>query len=288
MYDVVSGWEFVLANARLHRLADPEARRPAGDRDRAHDRRAGPRHLDVLQGHEAAHQDGDGAGARPAGPAARRAVQRHGPAAATAADGPAAADWATPGRTVLFSSHILEEVEQIAGNIQVMVAGRHAASGDFREIRRLMTERPHQYTIRSERRPGARRGDHRRRQRVLGRARRPRGCSCDVQATDFASFVRGAAAARPAADIRLYEVSPPTSRWRASSPTWWRDERDRRPAHRSQPARPAPGATCSSPCPLILLVLAALVRGARRRRTPTSPSASSAASRSPRSCRCSG
>ena len=54
------------------------------------------------------------------------------------------------GRTVLFSSHILEEVEQIAGNIQVMVAGRHAASGDFREIRRLMTERPHQYTIRSD------------------------------------------------------------------------------------------------------------------------------------------
>jgi ABC-2 type transport system ATP-binding protein len=31
-----------------------------------------------------------------------------------------------------------------------MVAGRHAASGDFREIRRLMTERPHQYTIRSD------------------------------------------------------------------------------------------------------------------------------------------
>ena len=54
--------------------------------------------------------------------------------------------WAAQGRTVLFSSHILEEVEQIAGSIEVMVAGRHAASGDFREIRRLMTERPHQYT----------------------------------------------------------------------------------------------------------------------------------------------
>ena len=53
------------------------------------------------------------------------------------------------GRTVLFSSHILEEVEQIAGRIEVMVSGRHAASGDFREIRRLMTQRPHQYTIRS-------------------------------------------------------------------------------------------------------------------------------------------
>ncbi len=58
------------------------------------------------------------------------------------------------GRTILFSSHILEEVEQIAGRIEVMVAGRHAASGDFREIRRLMTQRPHQYTIRSDRRPG--------------------------------------------------------------------------------------------------------------------------------------
>ena len=51
--------------------------------------------------------------------------------------------------TILFSSHILEEVEEIAGRIEVMVAGRHAASGDFREIRRLMTQRPHQYTIRS-------------------------------------------------------------------------------------------------------------------------------------------
>ena len=53
------------------------------------------------------------------------------------------------GRTVLFSSHILEEVEEIADTIEVMVSGRHAASGDFREIRRLMTERPHQYTVQS-------------------------------------------------------------------------------------------------------------------------------------------
>ena len=56
---------------------------------------------------------------------------------------------AADGRTVLFSSHILEEVEQVAGSIQVMVAGRHAASGDYREIRRLMTERPHLFTVRS-------------------------------------------------------------------------------------------------------------------------------------------
>ncbi|GAA0715022.1 ABC transporter ATP-binding protein [Dactylosporangium roseum] len=53
------------------------------------------------------------------------------------------------GRTVLFSSHILEEVEQVSGTVQVMVAGRLAASGDFRTIRRLMTNRPHVFTVRS-------------------------------------------------------------------------------------------------------------------------------------------
>ncbi|WP_298751645.1 ABC transporter ATP-binding protein [uncultured Serinicoccus sp.] len=53
------------------------------------------------------------------------------------------------GRTVLFSSHILEEVEQIARQIEVVVSGRHAASGDFGAIRRLMTDRPSHYVVRS-------------------------------------------------------------------------------------------------------------------------------------------
>ncbi|WP_240197080.1 ABC transporter ATP-binding protein [Nonomuraea lactucae] len=55
----------------------------------------------------------------------------------------------TAGKTILFSSHILEEVERVAQHIEVLVAGRHAASGDFREIRRLMTDRPHLFRIRS-------------------------------------------------------------------------------------------------------------------------------------------
>jgi ABC-2 type transport system ATP-binding protein len=55
----------------------------------------------------------------------------------------------TEGRVILFSSHILEDVEKLAGTIQVMVAGRLAASGDFRAIRRLMTSRPHVFGIRS-------------------------------------------------------------------------------------------------------------------------------------------
>ncbi|GLY23222.1 ABC transporter ATP-binding protein [Micromonospora sp. NBRC 101691] len=53
------------------------------------------------------------------------------------------------GRTILFSSHILEEVEQVSGTVQVMVAGRLAASGDFRTIRRLMTNRPHVFAVQS-------------------------------------------------------------------------------------------------------------------------------------------
>ncbi|MGW0433040.1 ABC transporter ATP-binding protein [Micromonospora sp. NPDC003197] len=53
------------------------------------------------------------------------------------------------GRTILFSSHILEEVEQVSGTVQVIVAGRLAASGDFRTIRRLMTNRPHVFAVQS-------------------------------------------------------------------------------------------------------------------------------------------
>jgi ABC-2 type transport system ATP-binding protein len=58
-------------------------------------------------------------------------------------------EMADAGRTILFSSHILEEVERVGTEILVMVSGRLAASGDFRAIRSLMTDRPHKITIRS-------------------------------------------------------------------------------------------------------------------------------------------
>ena len=58
-------------------------------------------------------------------------------------------EMAAAGRVILFSSHILEEVEQLADAVLVVYAGRLAASGDFRSIRRLMTDRPHRFTIRS-------------------------------------------------------------------------------------------------------------------------------------------
>jgi ABC-2 type transport system ATP-binding protein len=46
------------------------------------------------------------------------------------------------GRTLLISSHILNEVERIGSNILVIVNGRLAAEGNFHAIRDLMDDRP--------------------------------------------------------------------------------------------------------------------------------------------------
>ena len=46
------------------------------------------------------------------------------------------------GRTVLVSSHILEEVEELAGSIHLMVSGKLAASGEPRAIRQQLNDRP--------------------------------------------------------------------------------------------------------------------------------------------------
>jgi ABC-2 type transport system ATP-binding protein len=56
---------------------------------------------------------------------------------------------AARGCMVLISSHILEELNDLASSVLVMVAGRLAASGHFREIRKLMTNRPHTFTLKS-------------------------------------------------------------------------------------------------------------------------------------------
>jgi ABC-2 type transport system ATP-binding protein len=46
------------------------------------------------------------------------------------------------GRTILVSSHILEEVELLADRIHLMVSGKLAASGDYRAIRQQLNDRP--------------------------------------------------------------------------------------------------------------------------------------------------
>jgi ABC-2 type transport system ATP-binding protein len=144
----ITGWGFVVANARLQGLGDPEAAALGAleivDMTDVKDRTIGTYSKGMRQRVKLASAlvhdppvlllDEPFNGMDP-----RQRVHLMG----------VLSDLAKAGRTVVFSSHILEEVEELAQTIQVMVAGRHAASGDFREIRRLMTERPHRYTLRS-------------------------------------------------------------------------------------------------------------------------------------------
>jgi ABC-2 type transport system ATP-binding protein len=112
---------------------------------------------------------------------------------------------ADQGRTILFSSHILEEVERLSGTIQVIVSGRLAASGDFRAIRRLMTSRPHVFMVRTsdDRRLGA---------TLIGRPAvtgvEVTGRGLQVRASDYGAFSRELATLTRQEGIRLRELLP--------------------------------------------------------------------------------
>ncbi len=55
--------------------------------------------------------------------------------------------FADEGRTILISSHILEEVESLAESVLLMVSGKLAASGDFHAIRAKLDEQPYKVRI---------------------------------------------------------------------------------------------------------------------------------------------
>ncbi|UJH69455.1 ABC transporter-like protein [Ornithinimicrobium sp. INDO-MA30-4] len=128
------------------------------------------------------------------------------------------------GRTVLFSSHILEEVEEIARQVEVMVAGRHAASGDFGAIRRLMTERPTQYSIRSS-------ADRTLASALLALASvqginlEPRG-GISVQVVDFGAFATQLPRLAKEHNVSLLEFAPSDESLSRSLTTWCRHEPD--------------------------------------------------------------
>jgi ABC-2 type transport system ATP-binding protein len=114
-------------------------------------------------------------------------------------------DLAAAGRTILFSSHILEEVERVADRILVVIAGRLAASGDFRAIRRLMTDRPHTFTVRSS--------NDRALAATLIDEPAITGVTLDdgllvVRAADFGAFSRAVARHAQRAGISLFELLP--------------------------------------------------------------------------------
>jgi ABC-2 type transport system ATP-binding protein len=204
VYAFLSGEEFVLATARLHELADPAgaARRAIAivDMADAQDRRISTYSKGMRQRIKVA------------------AALVHDPQVLLLDEPFNGMDprqrlhmmdlltkLGAEGRTILLSSHILEEVERLADTIQVIVSGRLAASGDFRAIRRLMTSRPHVFLVRTSD------------DRLLGSALigRPAVAGVEltngglqVRASDYGTFSRELAVLARAQGIRLREVLP--------------------------------------------------------------------------------
>jgi len=200
----LTGWEFVLASAKLHRLPDPEA--------------AARRVLDLVEmtPHQSRRIDTYSKGMRQRTRVAAALV--HDPAVLLLDEPFNGMDprqrmhmmdllhkLGDEGRTILFSSHILEEVEQLSGTVQVIVAGRLAASGDYRSIRRLMTHRPHVFAVRST--------DDRRLAVALMAEQSVAGIDVDqsgltVRARDYDAFTRGLPKIALREGIRVQRLLP--------------------------------------------------------------------------------
>jgi ABC-2 type transport system ATP-binding protein len=204
VYPFLTGFEFVRLSARLHGLSEPEAAATraleAVELMDAKDRAVGGYSKGMKQRIKIAsaivHQprilllDEPFNGADP-----RQRLRMMEMLQQMAADG----------ATIVFSSHILEEVERLAENVLVIVSGRLAASGDFHEIRRLMTDRPHTIRVRSsdDRRLAAALIGH---DSVFGVEIQSEGLT--VQASDLVSFAHIAPVVARGSNVSVFELSP--------------------------------------------------------------------------------
>ena len=204
VYPFLSAWEFALASARLHGLPDPEA--------------AARRAIARVELEDAQHRQlgGFSKGMRQRAKIAAGLV--HDPEVLILDEPFNGTDprqrlqlmamlraMAAEGRTILFSSHILEEVERLADEVLVIVQGRLAAAGDFHQIRRLMTDRPHTFSVRSSdnRRLAARLIDQPHVAAVAiadGRL--------EVRTTDFGAFTAAIAGITRDSGVTLHELRP--------------------------------------------------------------------------------
>ncbi|MEM7272997.1 MAG: ABC transporter ATP-binding protein [Actinomycetota bacterium] len=110
------------------------------------------------------------------------------------------------GRTVLVSSHVLEEVERFGTNVLVLAKGRLAAEGDFRAIRALMNDQPLTYRVGCS--------DPRRVAAELLREGLITSCTvtgdrtAEITTVDAITFRRRLPAICRAGEVRLEELSP--------------------------------------------------------------------------------
>jgi ABC-2 type transport system ATP-binding protein len=206
VHGFLTGWDFVLASAKLHKLADPVG--------------AAKRAIELVEMTDAMNRRMEtySKGMRQRTRVAAALV--HDPSVLLLDEPFNGMDpyqrmhmmdllhgMGAQGRTVLFSSHILEEVEQVSGTVQVIVAGRLAASGDFRTIRRLMTTRPHVFTIQSS-------DDRALAVALMGEASvagvelDPKAKTLTVRASDYGAFTRMLPKLALAQKIRVQRLIP--------------------------------------------------------------------------------
>ncbi|HEY4622106.1 MAG TPA: ABC transporter ATP-binding protein [Gaiellaceae bacterium] len=110
------------------------------------------------------------------------------------------------GRTIVVSSHILEEVDKFADRIHLMVSGKLAASGDYRAIRQQLNDRPFLVRIDSS--------DARALAAGLLTVEAVESVEVDreghlrVRSVDVAALQRSLPAVAARLDIRLFRVEP--------------------------------------------------------------------------------
>ena len=112
-------------------------------------------------------------------------------------------DLGDQGRTVIVSSHVLDEVERFGSRILVIAQGRLVAEGNFRDIRDLMDDRPRLMRVATDRPAQVAAGLLS--AGVVQGARITAG-TVEVETNDAPAFRRAVAAVARDADARLTEV----------------------------------------------------------------------------------
>lgn len=204
VYSFLTAWEYTVTSAKLHQLPDPEAAAQAA--------------IDMVELGDAMHRKmgGYSKGMRQRAKVAAALV--HDPEILIL-DEPfngtdprqrlqltqVLSELGQSGRTIVFSSHILEDVEHLAEDVLVVIGGRLAAAGNFRQIRRLMTNRPHAFKVRSS--------DNRALARhLVGRADIAlvgfEADTMEIRTTDYGAFTEAIAPLIVASGIELHELQP--------------------------------------------------------------------------------
>ena len=115
-------------------------------------------------------------------------------------------DLGAQGRTIVVSSHILEEIDQLADRIHLMVSGKLAASGDYRAIRQQLNDRPFLVRIDSSKARELAAGLLA--MEVLESVEIDREGHLRVRSRDVAALQRALPSVAARLDIRLFRVEP--------------------------------------------------------------------------------